>query len=372
MQLETQGPTNTDPGADRWPITDDVIRVRQWGEERSQPLPTLITEDSLEELVVGSGAEAWMRLQDEHGRLSRRHAMIARKEGRWMLRDAGSKNGVLVDGVRRDEVVLEPGLEIWLGGVTLVAESGRLVALRTYLSRLLGWTSDRVRVVDLALRSIRTASMHQAALVLCGDDDLVQLARGIHRRLLGEERPFVRCDPRLLPAEDSARSPGNFQRGMEALSAAKYGSLCIWNNRLPRDFAEVKVALQDPDTRVQLIVCARHAYEAEAFGSTPIAIPSLTRRPLEIQRVVEEYGRDAELELGLPSTSFLREDRDWIVENASSSLAEVEKATLRLLAIREERGNLKRAAARLGMARPPLTKWINRRNLPVRVDDGDG
>jgi hypothetical protein len=31
--------------------------------------------------------------------------------------------------------------------------------------------------------------------VLCGDGDLVQVARGLHRRMLGDEQPFVLCDP---------------------------------------------------------------------------------------------------------------------------------------------------------------------------------
>jgi FHA domain-containing protein len=362
-----QGPTNTDPGADRWPIGDEVIRLRQWATERSQALPTVPGD----QWILGSDPKSWMQLKDESGRVSRQHAAVLRKDGKWVLRDIGSKNGIMVDGKRYDQVVLEPGIEVWLGGVTLVAESGRLIALRMFLSRLLGWTSDRVRVVDLALRSIRTATMHQIALVLCGDDDLVQLARALHRHIFGYERPFVLCDRSRVRSEDPARGVWNYQLGREALPTAKHGSLCVWNNKPPRDFADLKRALQDPDTRVQLIVCARHANEAEAFGATPITIPELRHRVLELPRIVEEYGHDATEQLGLPARSFVRADRDLVLAHAASTLGEIEKATLRLLAIREAGGSLNRAAERLGMARPPLTKWIARRGLPIRDHESD-
>lgn len=275
---------------------------------------------------------------------------------------------MMVEGVKRDEIVLEPGLEVWLGGITLIAESGRSAALRAFLGRLLGWTTDRIRTVDLALRSIRIAAMRQAALVLCGEDDLVLLARALHRHALGADRPFILCDPRRQRSEENVRAAENYQSGMPALGAAKQGSLCIWNNKLPLDFAGVKLALQDPDTRVQLVVCARQPAEAEAFGAVPITIPPLCRRAGELPRIIAEYVSDATAELGLPRTSFLGSDRDWILEHASTSLPEIEKATLRLLALREAGGNMNRAAARLGMGRWSLSKWVGRRKLPMRIE----
>jgi hypothetical protein len=363
-----QGPTNIDAGADRWPITDDVIRLRQWATERSHLLPTAPGD----EWIIGSGESCWMRLDDDRGRVSRKHARLLRRDGKWVVRDAGSKNGIVVDGARREEIVLEPGVELWLGGITLIAESGRLLALRALLARLIGWTSDRVRDIDLALRSIRTAAMHQTALVLCGEDDLVMLARALHRHTLGADRPFILCDRRRQRSAENVRAAENYQRGMEALHAARQGSLCIWNTRPPRDFADVKIALQDPDTRVQLIVCARQHTEAEAFGAAPITIPPLRRRAGELSRIIEDYARDATAELGLPRASFPRGDRDWIREHAASSLAEIEKATLRLCAIREAGGNMNRAAARLGMGRWSLSKWVGRRKLPAGIEDGRG
>lgn len=358
-----QGPTNTDAGADRWQINDDVIRLRRWGTDQCHVLPATPGSD----LIIGSGVTCWLRLEDTRGRVSRQHASLSRKDGKWVMRDAGSKNGIVVEGVRRDELVLEPGLEIWIGGVTLCAESGRSVALRAFLARLLGWTSDHAQNVDLALRSVRNAATRQVALVLCGDDDLVALARALHRLALGADRPFVVCDPRRERADENVRAAENYRSGLEALGAAKHGSLCIWSNKLPRDFRDVKVALQEPDARVLLIVCARRAAEAEAFGVVPIAIPPLSGRAPELPRIVEEYVQDAAAALGVPRTSFLAEDRAWVAAHASESLAEIEKATLRVLAIRQAGGNMTGAATRLGMARWSLSKWAERRELAMRI-----
>lgn len=357
------GPTTADVGVDRWQLNDAVVQLRQWATERGHALPPA----SSKEWIIGSGDSVWLRLEDSQGRVSRRHATLAHREGRWVLRDSGSTNGVIVHGRRCREVILEPAQEIWLGGVTVIAESDRSMALRAFLCRLLGWSSDRARSVDLALRSIRIASTRQAALLLCGDDDLVSIARALHRHALGAERPFVLCDPRRQQTHENVRVVGNYKQGMEALKAAKSGSLCTWDRQPPRDFVDVKRARQDLDTRAMLIVCARQPTDAEALGATPIVIPSLNRRANELPQIVDEYAKEAIAELGLEGREFSSECRDWIIRDEAASLADIEKATLRLLALQEVTGNVSRAAKLLGMARWSLSKWIGRRQLPIAI-----
>jgi hypothetical protein len=361
------GPTNKDAGVEHWRLNDDVIRLRPWATENWQLLPSGPTS----ELVIGSSASAWLRLEDEHGRVSRRHATLFQRAARWWIRDEGSTNGMLADRAKCNEVELEPGMEIWLGGVTLVAESERSASLRAFLGRLLGWDGAHAQTVDTALRSIRFATLRQAALVLCGEDEVVRLARALHLRVLGAERPFVLCDPRRKRADENVRAAENYRTGMEAVRAAKHGSLCIWHNRLPADFAEVKVALGDPDARVQLVVCMAEpsaAEGAEAFGAVPIVVPSLVNRAADLRRIVDEYAFDLTTELKLPRQNFPRSDQDWIIEHASSSHPEIEKVILRILQIRETDGNLNAAAALLGMDRWALDKWVRRWNPPVPVD----
>jgi len=354
--------TKTDTTANEWAIDDAVMRLREWGTDIISILPPPPTN----EWTIGAAETCGLQVDDPSGRVSRLHARLVRGETKWLLRDLGSKNGMRLDGARRVEFVLEPGTEIGVGGLTLIAESGRWIELRSFLSRLLGWRSDRIGVVDHALRAVRMASARRVALVLRGDGDLVPIARSIHRRALGIDRPFIVCDPRRRQSRATVRSAENYETGMPAFAAATGGSLCVRSLRLPRDFKGVVKALRDPDARVQLVVCAQASEDCEAFLAVPITVPPLTSRADELDRIITEYAEDAIAELGTPRTGFLSADREWVRTHSASSLPDIEKATLRLVAIRESR-NLSSAAARLGMAPVSLSRWIGRRKLPMHV-----
>ncbi len=123
--------TKTDTTAET-SINDEVIRLREWGSGRIHTLP-LSGEDSL----IGTTKECWCKLNDE--RISRKHALLKREDGHWRIYDLASKNGVREDGLHRHEpFVLNPGAEIGIGGVTLVVETGRTIALREFCHSLGG------------------------------------------------------------------------------------------------------------------------------------------------------------------------------------------------------------------------------------------
>jgi FHA domain-containing protein len=349
--------TKTDLGADAWAIDDDVVRLREWGSEVAYELPR-----DQDEVTIGSSETCMLRLTDPTGCLSRQHARLTREASRWIAHDLDSKNGLRLDGVRRPKVQLEPGSELGVGGITLIAESARLVMLRGFLARLLGWSSDRAEAVDLAVRSVRLSATRRAALALCGDGDLVPIARGLHRFSLGDEQPFVLCDPRRRTTETTGPLE-NYPTGMRAFAAAAGGTMCMWVKRLPRDFAEVTTALREPDTRVQLIVCGLRPPDRKELVSAPIEIPPLSSRPDEIERVIDEYADDAMVALAARG-AFTRVDREWVRLHSATSLPEVEKGTLRIVALRSA-GNIARAAAMIGMAHASLGEWIGRRRLPM-------
>ena len=355
--------TTPDAHASEWEISDDVVRLREWGSDRIHALPS----STHGEVLIGSSDACALRLVDPSGQTSRRHARLAREQGRWTLRDLGSTNGTRVDGARRDAFELVPGIEIGVGGITLIAESRRLIALRGFCARVLGWAHDRTAILDHALRAIRAAASRRSELVLCGGPDLVAIGHALHRITLGAERPFIACDPRRRETAESVRAVRNVEAGMAALAQATGGTLCVWSRRIPRDFDQVLGALRHPDARVQLVVCATRPEHTSAFVAAPIVIPSLASRRDELRRIVEEYGQDALAEMGAPHEAWKAADREWIVEHAASSLAEIEKAALRLVALRTC-GNIHRAAVRLGMAHVSLARWIGRRKLPMRLD----
>ena len=70
--------------------------------------------------------------------------------------------------------------------------------------------------------------------------------------------------------------------------------------------------------------------------------------------------RDASRALGADDAGFTEADRAWVLDHAASTLADIETATIRLVAIRQA-GSPERAAARLGMSAGALTQWLRRR-----------
>lgn len=349
----------TDLRVDAWGIDDEVVRLREWGTDRSYALPA----EPGAELTIGSSEACSLQLADPTGRPSRQHVRLVREAARWIAHDPSGDDGVPLDGVRRQEAVLGPGSELEVGGVTLIADSPRLIALRGFLARILGWSSDRGDAVDLAVRSVRLAAIRRAALALCGDGDLVPIARGLHRFSQGSDRRFVLCDPRRRDTALSAAAP-NYPTGMRALTAAAGGSICMWAKRLPSDFAEVTAALRDRGSRVQLIVCGPKPPDDRAPACPPIEVPPLSSRPDEIERVIDEYAGDAAAALGGAPVRFTQIDRDWVRLHSATSLPEIEKGTLRIVALREA-GTIARAAALIGMAHASLGEWIGRRGLPM-------
>ena len=86
--------TSTDLRKTRgWRIDDPVVRLREWGSERSYGLP-----DGLTELTLGSGSCCELQLPDAAAKLSRKHAKLMRGPRGWKMRDLDSRNGLWLDG----------------------------------------------------------------------------------------------------------------------------------------------------------------------------------------------------------------------------------------------------------------------------------
>jgi hypothetical protein len=232
--------------------------------------------------------------------------------------------------------------------------------LRGYIGRLLGWTNTSA--IDHALRSIDLARKHHAQLVLCGHGDLVPLAYGLHRRAFGTDAPFIVCDPRRGDTPATVRSPANLANAAAAFDAAAGGSLCVRRRRPPHDFSSLVTRLRS--SRDVQYICLDEDSLQWLVRPGPIEVPSIVTRAGELPRSVDEYVFDAIVELAPPRDLTLNErDRNWLLEHAAtSSLAEIEKATLRMVALRCS-ANLSHAAARLGMAPVSLSRWVARRKL---------
>lgn len=263
-----------------------------------------------------------------------RHAELFHERGLWHIRALERTAGLREDGASRKEFVLAPGVEIGIGTTTLVAESEHSIALREFCARLLGWGRDRMAAIDHALRAIRLAAARRSTLVLRAEEDQVPIAHALHRRVLGDSAPFVVCDPRRGEFPPSVRSPANLRSAMMAFQVAACGSVCVRSGRLPRDLPELLTSLDDVDHQVQLIVCMS-SHERSGFPTCPtlIEVPPLGIRRTELPRIIQAYAEDALTSLCAEPCCFSDEDHDWVMAHGSTSLSEIEKATLRIVAL---------------------------------------
>ena len=76
--------------------------------------------DPHRENTLGRSADAGIVIPDRLA--SRGHAVLQRdpQDGRWQVRDLGSRNGTWVDGRRVDEATLEPGMTLRIGTTELI------------------------------------------------------------------------------------------------------------------------------------------------------------------------------------------------------------------------------------------------------------
>jgi hypothetical protein len=335
--------TIPDPGRG-WRIEDPVIQLREWGSERTYVLP-----DTGLARTVGSSRECHIQLADD--RVSRMHARLVRDGATWWIHDTGSKNGVWIDGMRRASFALEPGVEIGLGGTSLIAESDKLSSLRRLLARLLGWSPEKHEAVDRALRSIREAATLRAALVMCGAGDLAAIAARLHRETLGVDRPFV-----VAGSTTAAH----------VMSSAAAGTLCVAVKNPPIDLEEVISASREPDARVRLVVCAP-TIKAAAVASLMIgrvvrvAITPLHERRAEVPRIIAECADDAALDLDQPATGLDARDYSLLTSLEHESYSDVYETTRRLVAIRTL--GITEGAAKLGITHGALSRWAQRRAI---------
>lgn len=355
-----QNATETDPCMKQGAPDDEVVQLREWGSHRAHRLPRKPESPLQVDWLVGAGAGCATRLTDLTGRISAHHARLLWDRGHWCLLDIGSKNGLRVDGSLQASALLTPGTEVTIGGLTLLAESPRLIRVRAFLSRLLGWAPERLGIVDEALRAIRLMQAHRAPLVLRGEGDWVTVARDLHHRVFGADRPFVLCAPRGSSMDANLRGIVTVDQGCSAIAAARGGSLCIRSNRPPVELVKIVAMLRSPSARVQLILCDDLRTDAPSALALPITIPSLLSRYEELPRVIDEYCRDAAAALGTRIDSE-GEVRAWILRNASSTIPDIERAAYRLFAIRRSK-TLAEAAELLGLEARALRGWLDRAN----------
>jgi pSer/pThr/pTyr-binding forkhead associated (FHA) protein len=90
-----------------------LSRARTIGRSRSTEILALDWSGGQEELVIGRHQDCDVVLPGLN--VSRQHARLDFRDGRWVLRDLESTNGTAVNGVRVGRSELRPGDEITIG-----------------------------------------------------------------------------------------------------------------------------------------------------------------------------------------------------------------------------------------------------------------
>jgi DNA-binding NtrC family response regulator len=101
--------------------------------------------------------------------------------------------------------------------------------------------------------------------------------------------------------------------------------------------------------------------EGIAWSPVFLDIPSLRSRSSELLRIVSEYANDAITSLRAPAGCFEVRDAEWVMRHFAVTIPEIEKETLRVVAINASKGHLAKAASMLGMHPVSLTSWLGRR-----------
>jgi hypothetical protein len=176
----------------------------------------------------------------------------------------------------------------------------------------------------------------------------------------------VLCNPRRRASEGEGEE--SFTKcapnGGAAVAQADGGTVCIYDDRrCPRDVIELLRELRQPTCRAQLVVCSKNADTAAIFNPAPIVIPPLASRTSELERIIEGYTIDATSRLRVLKLALAPVEIAWILERSSSTLPEIQTATLRLAAIRRA-GTVSGGAALLGLSHVTMLRWLENRRFP--------
>lgn len=266
--------------------------------------------------TIGAGTQNDLIIVDSSA--SRRHCEIQQREDGFFLRDLGSTNGTMVQGVRVCEVYLTQGVEFQVGATRMVfcplqETLTYPLSSRDHFGRLNGQSAAMRRVFYLA----ETYAKSDAAILIQGETGTGKdlLAEAIHAHSARGKNPFVVIDAGslatgVIESELFGHTKGAFTGAgtdrMGAFEAAQGGTIFL------DEIGELDLSLQPKLLRVL------EKKEVRRLGSNivrPVDVRILAATNRNLEREVREgrfredlYYRLSIVKIELPPLRQRRED----------------------------------------------------------------
>ncbi len=303
-------------------------------------------------LVIGTHESADVVLTDRT--VSRFHSELFLRDGRVMVRDLGSRNGTVVNGVSVVEAFVRPGMTLTLGkselGFDLGADKIQIpLAERDVFGSLVGGSM----AMRAAFALLERAAASEATVLLGGETGTGKeaAAESIHDAGARSGGPFVVVDcgavpPELMESELFGHERGAFTGAVApragAFEVAAGGTVFL------DEIGELGLELQPKLLR------ALEKREFKRVGSakwqpTDVRVIAATHRNLREEVNAKTFRADlyyrlAVLEVRLPALRERREDVPALVEHLLTGLGAAERPEAALLRTPECRADMARHA----------------------------
>lgn len=171
--------------------------------------------DATEAVTVGIAEGNALRLTDPS--VSRFHVELSRRGDKVLVRDLGSTNGTLVQGLVLIDAAVPPGTVLQLGHTQLEVGSGQTRSVELAEGDALGPLKGQSPVMRTLLARVDKAARTPSAALLTGESGTGKelIARALHQRGPRAGKPFVTVDcgslsPGLVASELFGHERGSF------------------------------------------------------------------------------------------------------------------------------------------------------------------
>jgi DNA-binding NtrC family response regulator len=152
-------------------------------------------------LLIGTHGSCDLRLEDPT--VSSRHAELAFRPGGYLLRDLGSRNGILLGGYRVEQLYLSPGMSLTLGRSTIVViDLDRRVEVPLSRADRFGELVGRSVAMRDLFAQLEAAARSDSTVLLEGETGTGKelTAEALHQASGRAEGPFEVFDCAAIPS----------------------------------------------------------------------------------------------------------------------------------------------------------------------------